>query len=610
MLRERLIQLVMLIVAGTAMTGAAMLTGSIESQRRRLKLTTVSAGENIGKDPRTTLLQVAPGGLRAPLLTYLWLRSQQLKNDGKFFDARQQRDLICDLSPHFPGVWSYHAWDMAWNISAATHTPEERWMWVSNGIRLLRDRGLYYNPENLVLHKELAWIFFSKMGQYTDDMHMTYKRRWAGEMHNVLGAPPFSDSPDAAIEAFRLVAEAPKNLAKLKTATAAADFIDRLAGCDVKPDEVFLTYYNRYSSDQSVSASGWMAKEPTEEKDKQIALLMRAEEFAGARAKVLAFVRRKVLVEQFRMDPDWMLELMERFGPMDWRNVNSHALYWSTLGLHRSEGKGLSEINALNTGRIYLDALKSLVQTGQVYYSPNPKNPEEPYVDFLPDWRFVESTHTEYLAAERELVKNPTGKPDELDDERNKLRNGHINYLSNAVQQMYFGGREDLAKKYYDEIKDTLKATGEVYTLGLQGFVREKRRQTGVPTGDMSKALLTGALRSAYRALAGGNQSDYLRNRQVAIRFYSEYLKDVADKPRLVPPPFETIERNFLATMLIQPQALGLNVPLIVKADIYNALTISMRKEIFPIIADQLRWQCQDEGFDFNKAFPAPPSKQ
>ncbi len=183
----------MLAIAGSAITGAVMLQKPIESQRHRLKLTTVTSDAGIAKHPRTVLLQVAPGGLRAPLLTYLWLRSQQLKSDGKFFDAQQLRDLICDLSPHFPGVWSFHAWDMAWNISVATHTPEERWMWVSNGIRLLRDRGLYYNPDNLVLHKELSWIFFSKMGQYNDDMHMIYKRRSAGLMHGVFGAPPVTD---------------------------------------------------------------------------------------------------------------------------------------------------------------------------------------------------------------------------------------------------------------------------------------------------------------------------------------------------------------------------------------------------------------------------------
>ena len=120
MLRERLIQFAILIVAGVALTISAMLSGPIEARRNQLKLATVTSDENIGKDPKTTLLQVAPGGLRAPLLTYLWIRSQQLKEDGKFFDALQQRDLICDLMPHFPGVWSFHAWDMAWNISVAT----------------------------------------------------------------------------------------------------------------------------------------------------------------------------------------------------------------------------------------------------------------------------------------------------------------------------------------------------------------------------------------------------------------------------------------------------------------------------------------------------------
>lgn len=606
MLRERLIQLVMLLVAGAALTGAAMLSGSIESQRDRLKLQTVTSDESIAKNPRTVLLQVAPGGLRAPMLTYLWLRSQQLKEDGKFFDAQQLRDLICDLSPHFPGVWSYHAWDMAWNISVATHTPDERWMWVSNGIRLLRDRGLYYNPDNLVLHKELAWIFFSKMGQYTDDMHMVYKRRWAGEMHRVLGAPPFSDTPDTAIKAFRLVVDAPETLAKLKKDKASADFVERLAGCDVKLDETFLNHYNRYSGDPLVSPPEWMVKEPGE-KDKPIADLMRSEELSDARAKVLAFVRRKVLVEKYRMDPNWMLELMERYGPMDWRNVNSHAIYWATLGLHRGEGKSLSDINALNTDRTFLGGLKSLTRTGQVYHTYNPENTEEPYVDFQPDWRFVEATHREYLKGGRMLVKKRSGKPGRLDSPKNLLRNGHITYLSNAVQQMYFGGWEKMARYYYDQIKDVLKAKGAVYKLDLHGFVREKRRQSGVPTLEMNKALLAGALRRAYRALAGGNHDSYLRGRALAMRAYREFCKDVGGKTRLEPPPFIKIERNFLITMLVQPRALNLRVPLITKAGLYNALTITMQQEIYPFIAERLRRQCQAERIDFNKAFPAPP---
>ncbi len=597
----------MLIVAGVALTGAAMLSGSIESQRVRLKLLTVTSDESIAKNPRTVLLQVAPGGLRAPMLTYLWLRSQQLKEDGKFFDAQQLRDLICDLSPHFPGVWSFHAWDMAWNISVATHTPDERWMWVSNGIRLLRDRGLYYNPDNLLLYKELAWIYFSKMGQYTDDMHMVYKRRWAGEMNHVLGAPPFSDTPDAAIEAFRLIADAPKTLANLEKDASSADFVKRLAGFDVKPDGAFLNYYNRYSGDSSVSPPEWLANEPSE-KDKPIAGLMRSVELSDARAKVLAFVRRKVLVEKYRMDPNWMLELMERYGPMDWRNVNSHAIYWATLGLHKAEGKGLAGINALNTDRTFLGGLKSLTRTGQVYCTYNQDNPEEPYVDFLPDWRFVEAVHREYLKGGKILVRKPSGEPGDINSNKNVLLNGHMTYLSNAIQQMYFGGHEKRAEYYYSEIKNTLKAKGAIYKLDLHAFVREKRRQAGVPSTEMSNALIGGALRRAYRALAGGNHDGYRRGRALARRVHRAYYKDVAGKARFKPQSFRKIERDFLIRMLLQPRAVGLIIPLITKAKLYNALSPTMQQEIYPLIAERLRQQCQTERINFNKAFPAPMS--
>ncbi len=593
------------------MTGAAMLSGPIESHRKRLKLVTVTSSESIAKEPRTILLQIAPGGLRAPLLSYLWIRSQELKQDGKLYDAKQLRDLICDLTPHFPGVWAFHAWDMAWNISAATHTPEERWMWVTNGIRLLRDRGLYYNPDDLGLHRELGWIYFSKMGQYTDEMHMVYKRRWAGLIHNVLGAPPFSDTAGAAVKSFSLIAEAPRDLDSLVADKSTADFVERLNRLGIDPDSGFLEYYNRFSEDLSVSPPGWIAQKPAGKREEQIADLMRSDEFAAARAAVLAFARRKTLVEKFRLDPDWMLEVMKRYGPMDWRNVNSHAIYWSTRGLHRAEGLDLGKINALNTGRTFLGALKSLTRTGLFYLTHNPKNPDEPFLDWQADWRFVESTHREYLAAERILVTDKSGKVGKIDSENNKLRGGHITYLSNAVQQMYVGGRKDLARYYYDEIKNVLKAKGDVYELSLYDFVREKRRQTGPPTVEMTRALMSGAFRSAYRALAGGNNTEYLRHRAFAMRVYRTYMRDTAGaKQRLAPEAFNQMEQDFLETMLTNPRAIGLNVPLAVKAQLYNTLSPQKQQAIYPVIAGPLKQQCinedQDENF-FNKAFPAPP---
>ena len=41
------------------------------------------------------------------------------------------------------------------------------------GAKLLRDKGIPRNPKSLMLYKELAWIFFDKMGGFMDDKHLS-----------------------------------------------------------------------------------------------------------------------------------------------------------------------------------------------------------------------------------------------------------------------------------------------------------------------------------------------------------------------------------------------------------------------------------------------------
>ena len=61
---------------------------------------------------------------------------------------------------------------MAWNISVTTYTPEERWNWVYNGVKLLRDEGIPLNPRAVNLYKQLAWTYNNKMSETLDDFHM------------------------------------------------------------------------------------------------------------------------------------------------------------------------------------------------------------------------------------------------------------------------------------------------------------------------------------------------------------------------------------------------------------------------------------------------------
>ena len=77
---------------------------------------------------------------------------------------------------------------MAYNISVKFKDFPDRWRWVERGIELLRDDGLRYNPNDVLMYRELAWFFQHKMGQNLDDANLYYKQQWAREMTPFFGA--------------------------------------------------------------------------------------------------------------------------------------------------------------------------------------------------------------------------------------------------------------------------------------------------------------------------------------------------------------------------------------------------------------------------------------
>ena len=92
------------------------------------------------------------------------------------------------LQPHSGEVWAFHGHNMAYNISVATHTQQERWEWVKAGIRLVQTDGMRYNPNDIRLYKNLAFWYQHKIEGYSDDAHLYYKNQHCRDlpMPNVL----------------------------------------------------------------------------------------------------------------------------------------------------------------------------------------------------------------------------------------------------------------------------------------------------------------------------------------------------------------------------------------------------------------------------------------
>src|SRR5689334_9923079 len=45
--------------------------------------------------------------------------------------------------------------------------------------------------------------------------------------------------------------------------------------------------------------------------------------------------RARLLREKFKMDPEFMKEVNDRYGPLEWRLPEAHAIYWAALGLKK-----------------------------------------------------------------------------------------------------------------------------------------------------------------------------------------------------------------------------------------------------------------------------------
>jgi hypothetical protein len=181
----RVKKVLLLLLAVALLAGSGQVQEWLNRDRGRLGLTRASVLESA--PPLLAFTTVALGGFRGLISNYLWIRANDLQLDDKFFEAAQLADWITGLEPHFPQVWIFQAWNMAYNISVKFKDFPDRWRWVERGIELLRDDGLRYNPNEILIYRELGWFFQHKMGQNLDDANWYYKSEWAKEMTPFFG---------------------------------------------------------------------------------------------------------------------------------------------------------------------------------------------------------------------------------------------------------------------------------------------------------------------------------------------------------------------------------------------------------------------------------------
>lgn len=137
------------------------------------------ARRNPGKAPVAGEgIVAALGGLRTVASEVVWFRADRLQNEGRFGELVQLARLLAFLEPHEPEVWNYAAWNLSYNVSVRMPREEDRWPWVHEALRLLRDEGLKWNPGDAKICRQLAFLFELKIGADFDTASPLYREEW------------------------------------------------------------------------------------------------------------------------------------------------------------------------------------------------------------------------------------------------------------------------------------------------------------------------------------------------------------------------------------------------------------------------------------------------
>ncbi|MFO0858927.1 MAG: hypothetical protein U0570_00110 [Phycisphaerales bacterium] len=541
----KVVALICMLLGAAASSLFAVQLASIASRHKLTYTDRVEEGQ-----PPQVALGIALGAFRGVFVNYLWLRANELKQEGKFFELNQLAEAITTLQPRFPRVWVFHAWNMAYNISVSTQTRTERWYWVQKGIQLLRNRGIVQNPNDMLLHKELAWIFLHKIGGVTDDANRYYKMQLADEWTTVLGQPPAHDFKDRsrahaitrAVEFLQPIADAPRDLGEVIAATPSVrtlleDLQSRVGehgaiGQDPKADaRSVLTILRRYELVNAVlrSASSKIAQETMSEKMKNMLALVKDPGMAAAWKAYLPFARRYVLETQFNMDPFQMIRYTEKYGPIDWRVPAAHALYWSAQGVERgllrAEERTQKDFDFVNTDRLVIQAVQDLYRYGQVYFDYLGFNvgAGEMYLE-IPDPFFAQT----YADIMQELVSR--SKFDTADRAFSLYSAGYENFFADVILYFYRLGLTDLAQKYYQDLgswkgqnlNDPDRA--HKFSVPLDDYVMtqlaERQRSPNVAVSEVTASLL-----GAFAALLDSDDARFRSQMDYAAKSHAYFMK-------------------------------------------------------------------------------------
>jgi hypothetical protein len=257
--------------------------------------------------------------------------------------------------------------------------------------------------------------------------------------------------------------------------------------------------------------------------------------------------RAKLLVEKYKMDPVFMKALDEKYGPLEWRLPEAHAIYWGAMGLKRAAENPtkVSKDDLITLRRIIYQSMQLSFHRGRLV-----KTPFGGAFEFGPNLDIIPKVSAAYEQAAKEDENN-----------RDHILRAHRNFLRTAIYFLYEHNRladsaywyKYLCTKYPDKPLLDGKGNSIPANLTLAEYVLA---QIGMDINETSHdkvtAAIEGMFRNAYDSLILGQEDLYGGYKGMARRVWEIYQRKIGKDSlaRISLSPLEDIDREVLNRFL------------------------------------------------------------
>jgi hypothetical protein len=237
-------------------------------------------------------------------------------------------------------------------------------------------------------------------------------------------------------------------------------------------------------------------------------------------------VRKRVLKDEYNMDPQIMYEFTRDLGPIDWRHGEAHALYWSRLGSIRGERRIVDpdEIyRRANNDRIQIQAMQSLAKGGRISLDPF-DNLSNEIPSQLPEPRWIDAIEREF---NRLYVKYSDPKIRGMGGDL--FIDFYQNFMVAAVRDYFRSGDVARAQTLLDHLDRRFGLGGSPpdprYSKPLEVFIRDETRGEYEYQPELARTEVGAGLKQGLLALCVDRADDFrasLRFAQEVIAYFKE----------------------------------------------------------------------------------------